>query len=207
MKIESYELNGVRVDIPQAESYCDCYKLIKSDLYRLIGRDVSYIDVIRHLLKPFSNTVLFWFRLASYKGAFSLLFRYKYRQVSRKYCVQIPYGTKVGRGFYIGHGICIVVNGNAVIGNNVNISQFVNIGTNDGKAALLGDKVYVGPQTAIVGHISIGACSTIGAGSVVNKDFGENSTAAGVPAKILNGDFSIPARFICNPCRDVDSID
>ena len=51
--------------------------------------------------------------------------------------VEIPPGTKVGYGLYMGHNMCIVINEGTIIGNNVNISQFLNIGTNENTPALL----------------------------------------------------------------------
>jgi serine O-acetyltransferase len=92
--------------------------------------------------------------------------------------------------------MCIVINETAVIGNNVNISQFTTIGSNDGRAAIIGDNVYIGPSVCIVEHLEIGNNSSIGAGSVVTKDVPENATVAGVPAKVLN--FNSPARYIKN---------
>ena len=105
-----------------------------------------------------------------------------------------PPTTKIGYGFYIGHGICIVVNGGTIIGNNVNLSQFLNIGTNQSTPAIIGDYVYIGPHVCIVENVKIGNNASIGAGAVVTKDIPENSTAAGVPAKVLN--YNNPGRFI-----------
>lgn len=62
--------------------------------------------------------------------------------ISRKY--------RIGYGLYLGHGICMVVSQHTVIGNNVNLSQFLNIGTNRGEGATIGDNVYIDPQACIV---------------------------------------------------------
>jgi serine O-acetyltransferase len=48
----------------------------------------------------------------------------------------MPLTTKIGYGFYMGHQRCMVINGSTIIGNNVNVSQFLNIGSNTGKAAI-----------------------------------------------------------------------
>lgn len=52
-----------------------------------------------------------------------------HQRMTTKYGIQIPRTTKIGYGFYIGHGIGIVINSGTVIGNNV--SQFLSIGTNE----------------------------------------------------------------------------
>lgn len=97
---------------------------------------------------------------------------------------------------YIGHGFGIVVNSSAIIGNNCNLSQLTTIGANDGKAAVIGDNVYIGPNVCLVENVHIGNNVTIGAGAVVTKDIPDNATAAGVPAKVLNYDNA--ARYINN---------
>ena len=117
-----------------------------------------------------------------------------YLCASRKAQVQIPASTKIGYGFYIGHNICMVVNGGTIIGNNVNISQFLNIGTNHRTPAIIGDNVYIGPHVSIVENVRIGNNSSIGAGAVVTKDVPENATVAGVPAKILI--YNNPSRYV-----------
>ena len=129
MKTESYDLNGEKVVIPIPESYKDCMTLIKSDRYRISGRIESSLSIVMGILKPFSPSILFWLRLSQYKGWLWPVCRVMYARASRKAQVQIPVSTKIGYGFYIGHNICMVVNGGTVIGNNVNLSQFLNIGT------------------------------------------------------------------------------
>lgn len=91
----------------------------------------------------------------------------------------------------------MVVNGGTVIGNNVNLAQFLNIGTNHKTPAMIGDNVYIGPHVCLVEDVKIGNNSTIGAGAVVTKDVPQNATVAGVPAKVLN--YDNPGRYIGNP--------
>ena len=110
--------------------------------------------------------------------------------------IQIPLETKIGYGFYIGHGGPVIINGTVIIGNNCNISQFTTIGANEGKAAVIGDNVYIGPNVCIVEDVLIKDNVTIGAGSVVCKNLPENATVAGNYAKVLN--FNNPGRFIEN---------
>ena len=88
----------------------------------------------------------------------------------------------------------MVVNGDTVIGNNVNLSQFLNIGTNHRTPALIGDNVYIGPQVSIVENVQIGCNASIGAGAVVVKNVPENATAVGIPAKVVN--YNNPGRYV-----------
>lgn len=120
----------------------------------------------------------------------TILFKIKLTLMQRHYGIQIPYKTKIGKGFYIGHFGTIIVNGNAVIGDNVNISQGVTIGqANRGKrkgVPIIGNEVYIGPGAKIVGKVVIGNNVAIGANAVVTNDIPDNACVVGVPARIIN---------------------
>ncbi|ATC86902.1 bacterial transferase hexapeptide domain protein [Pseudoalteromonas arctica] len=79
---------------------------------------------------------------------------------------------------------------------NCYISQFVNIGSNHGKAASIGNNVYIGPMVCIVEDVVIASNVTIGAGAVVVKDIPKNATAVGNQAKVIN--YNSPAKYINN---------
>ncbi len=89
---------------------------------------------------------------------------------------------KIGPGFYIGHGIGIVINKGTSIRKACNISQFCNIGTSKKTPATIGDYVYIGPN---VSNVVIGSYATIGAGTVVIKGVPEYCTSVGNPNRIL----------------------
>ena len=60
---------------------------------------------------------------------------------------------KAGWGLYLGHAMSMCVNTETIIGNNVNLSQMLNIGANSGRGAMIGSNVYIGPMTCIVDSI------------------------------------------------------
>lgn len=64
------------------------------------------------------------------RNIFYFIAKWMHYRLSRKYGIQISPKTKIGYGLYIGHGIGIIINKTAEIGNNVNLSQFLNIGSN-----------------------------------------------------------------------------
>lgn len=172
-------------------------ELIKSDYYRYNNiRGGVQIALSGLLCRNHCFSYTFWLRLASNPNPFCHIARIMHKRLSRKYGIQIPPGTNIGYGFYIGHGVSIIINGSATIGNNCNISQCVTIGANEGNAATIGDNVYIGPGVCIVEDVHIGNNVTIGAGAVVVRDIPDNATVAGVPARILN--FNKPARYIRN---------
>lgn len=170
------------------------FKYIQSDAYRYCGQcDIAFLFV--YYLK---DRLFRWhvaFRVLQV-ARHSIVGRILWRLNSTRHSIQIPPSTQVGYGLYLGHGVGVVVNGSARIGNNCNLSQFVTIGSNDGQAAILGDNVYIGPNTCVVESVRIGSNATIGAGSIVTKDIPDNATAAGNYAKVLN--YNNPGRYIRN---------
>ena len=180
----------------------EIFQYILSDYTRYYGtggeNNVSSFKVIFKALTRRNHcyTYSFWLRLASFRNPFYYLARIKHYIFSRKWGIQIPAGTRIGYGFYIGHGVGIVINGGTVIGNNCNVSQFLSIGTNKRTPATIGDNVYIGPSVCIVEDVKIGDNVTIGAGAVGTKDIPDNATVAGVPAKVIS--YKDNSRFIHN---------
>ena len=168
-------------------------ELIKSDLFRYAGTTSSKA-FIKTYIKEAGFRFSVAFRLVN-AGGVKLLGAILWKLRNHQQ-IQILRKTKIGYGLYISHGGPVVVNPSTVIGNNCNLSQFVTIGSNEGKAAVIGDNVYIGPNTCIVEDVCIGDNATIGAGSVVTKDIPSNAMAAGNYAKVLN--FNNPGRYIQN---------
>lgn len=194
MRTERIEWDGGAVLLPVAESYADCLTLVKSDLFRINGSVRSSLSIVLHALRHPGSSLLFWFRLCQHDGLFHPFCRRMYERASRRACIKLPLSTRIGYGLYLGHTMCIVINGGTIIGNNVNLSHFVSIGTNHDAPAIIGDNVYVGPNVSLVENVRVGSNATIGAGAVVTKDVPAGATVAGVPARVLNYDG--PGRFI-----------
>lgn len=105
----------------------------------------------------------------------------------------------IGRNFMISHGSGIVIGETAIIGNNVLMLQQVTLGVktdknwhcvfnDDRKHPKIEDDVLIGAGAKILGPITIGRGSRIGANAVVLKDVPAFSTAVGVPARIIKVD-------------------
>ena len=100
----------------------------------------------------------------------------------------IPYQARIGRGSRCGHrGIAVVINRDAIIGENVLIRAHVTVGkkTPEGKAPVIGDNVEIGDGAKIIGEVSIGEYAVIGANAVVVTDVPPRTLAVGVPARII----------------------
>ncbi len=100
--------------------------------------------------------------------------------------ISIPASAKIGHSFYIGHFGGIILNANAIIGNNCNISQGVTIGIsglNEKRGVpIIGNNVYIGANSVVAGKIVVADRVLIGACSLVNTNIEENSVMLGVPA-------------------------
>lgn len=100
--------------------------------------------------------------------------------------------AQIEGGLMLPHPNGVVIHGNAIIGSNCMIMQQVTIGmTRDDKAPNISANVYIGAGAKILGPISIGENSSIGANAVVIRDVPPHSTAVGVPARnIINSLFN-----------------
>ncbi|MCR2818180.1 serine O-acetyltransferase [Microbacterium sp. zg.Y1090] len=101
--------------------------------------------------------------------------------------VEIHPGARIGRRCFIDHGMGVVIGETAEIGDDVLLYHGVTLGgrtRNGGKRhPTLGDRVLVGAGAKVLGPITIGAGTAIGANAVVTKDAPADSVLVGVPAK------------------------
>ena len=164
-------------------------QMIQEDIYRNTGgHKTSSLSCF------FSPTLKYLkaFRYAQYYRNNYIIFRYykaKLFFLGRRYFIQIPWNTKIGRGFYVGHMGSIIVNPNAIIGDNVNVAPGMVIGqTNRGSQKgypTIGNCVWIGANAVIVGNIHIGDDVLIAPNSYVNFDVPNHSVVIGNPAQII----------------------
>lgn len=123
-------------------------KYIKSDLFRLCG-DTKIKSFLSTYFINSGFRYLVSIRLCKSKGIIKYI-GYFLWLIARDKRMHINPKTKIGYGLYIGHGGPIVINPTAVIGNNVNLSQFTSIGSNEGVSAVIGDNCYIGPNVLLL---------------------------------------------------------
>lgn len=121
-----------------------------------------------------------------------LLCRFLKRRYRFKYGFEIDTGASIGDGFYLTSHCGPVIIGPVTIGKNCNISHSVTIGRSYRGGVLgrptLGDKVWVGPGSILVGKITIGNNVLIAPNSFVNFDVPDHSVVIGSPGKIIKKD-------------------
>jgi serine O-acetyltransferase len=135
---------------------------------------------------------MFFMRLsASTRSSFFRFFcRLLLRRYVFKYGYQIPYNTNIGEGFFIGHFGAIIINRKVKIGRNCNIAPGVTIGqANRGSlkgTPTIGDEVWMGVNSIMVGDIQIGNNVLIAPGAFVNFNVPSNSVVIGNPGRIIS---------------------
>lgn len=155
--------------------------LFRYDLKRKnVGHSIRFLWILRHAKQ--SNIfchIIYYFLWKVYQLFFGL---------------DIPYETEIGKGLYLGHAFNITVNGNAIIGDNCNLHKGCLIGQENrdfgGRkgAPKLGNKVWVGINAAIVGHVTVGDDVLIAPNSFVNCDIPSHSVVFGNPCIIKHKD-------------------
>lgn len=102
--------------------------------------------------------------------------------------IEIHPGARIGKEFFIDHGMGVVIGETAVIGDNVLLYQGVTLGGTGKERGkrhpTIGNNVVIGAGAKVLGNITIGDNSYIGSNAVVIKDIGPNSTVVGVPGRI-----------------------
>jgi serine O-acetyltransferase len=106
--------------------------------------------------------------------------------------VDIHPGARIGRRFFIDHGMGVVIGETAEVGDDVLIYQGVTLGgTGNEKGKrhpTLGNHVVIGSGAKVLGSIKIGSHVKIGAGSVVVKPVPDHCTVVGIPGRIVKGE-------------------
>ncbi|MBF0570521.1 MAG: serine O-acetyltransferase [Candidatus Omnitrophica bacterium] len=125
--------------------------------------------------------------------------------------VEIHPGAQIGKSFFIDHGMGVVIGETAILGDNVLLYQGVTLGGTGKETGkrhpTLGSNVVVGAGAKILGNITIGDNSYIGANAVVIKDVPSNSTVVGIPGRITRQegrkiDLALDHMHVSDPVMD-----
>ncbi|HHT38729.1 MAG TPA: serine O-acetyltransferase [Mollicutes bacterium] len=169
-------------------------KYCKSQIKLIKEKDPSINSVFEIFLYP-SFKAIIRYRIANffYRKKRFYIGRFISERTKRKTGIEIHPGATIGENLFIDHGMGVVIGETAVIGNNVTIFYGVTLGgtgKEKGKRhPTIEDNVIIGTGAKILGNITIGSNSKIGANAVVLNDVPKNATVVGIPGKIakLNG--------------------
>ena len=103
--------------------------------------------------------------------------------------IEIHPGAEIGHRFFVDHGMGVVIGETTIIGDDVTLYQGVTLGGTGKETGkrhpTLRNNVVIGAGARVLGNITIGENSRVGAGSVVLRDVPDNSTVVGVPGHIV----------------------
>ncbi len=165
-------------------------KFIKEQIALIKEKDPAIKKNIEVILYPHFK-VMIYYKIAHYffKKKHYFIARYLSEKAKRKTGIEIHPGAVIGKGFFIDHGCGVVIGETTVIKDNVMIYHGVTLGgvenTSMKRHPTIENNVVIGCGAKILGNITIGENTKIGANSVVVKDVKENSTVVGIPGKAL----------------------
>lgn len=167
------------------------FRTIREQVDTIFREDPAAKSVLEILLCYPGFHAILLHRLAHrlYSGGVPILPRF-ISQVSRFLTgIEIHPGARIGRRFFIDHGMGVVIGETAEIGDDVLLYQGVTLGgtgKEKGKRhPTLGNNVVIGTGAKVLGNIRIGDHVKIGAGSVVVHPVPDHSTVVGIPGRVV----------------------
>lgn len=174
---------------------------LKADILRSTGSS-SRSSIIKHFFINRTVRPVITMRMCQHykekKGIFAKIPFALYRILHKVTCqlagVDLSWKTKIGPGFCITHGWGLVISPGAVIGSNVTLFHGVTIGMklrelSNGELEktypTIGDNVWIGANSVIVGEVTVGEGSVIAPLSMIIKDVEAHVTVGGNPQKVL----------------------
>jgi serine O-acetyltransferase len=167
------------------------FETIRNDVQSVLDRDPAARNVLEVVLCYPGLHAIWAHRIAHrlWKSKLRLIARWV-SQVARGLTgIEIHPGAVIGRNFFIDHGMGVVIGETAEVGNNVTLYHGVTLGGTSlhkvKRHPTLEDNVVVGAGAKVLGAITIGEGSRIGANAVVVKSAPCNSVIVGVPGQVL----------------------
>ncbi|TFD99320.1 serine O-acetyltransferase [Jeotgalibacillus sp. R-1-5s-1] len=167
------------------------FKRIKEDIDTVFDQDPAARSALEIILTYSGLHAIWAYRIAHvfYKRKMFFIARAISQLARAMTGIEIHPAAKIGRRFFIDHGVGVVIGETCEIGNNVTVFQGVTLGgtgKEKGKRhPTLEDNVLIATGAKVLGSIVIGQNSKVGAGSVVLNDVPANSTVVGIPGKVV----------------------
>lgn len=179
------------VDISTVERVFPLFQTLREDIKAVFERDPAARSVLEIIFCYPGFHAMVFHRVGHFlwQRRFYFLGRLV-SQMGRFFTgIEIHPGAKIGRGFFIDHGMGVVIGETTEIGDNCTLYHGVTLGgtswAKEKRHPTLGNNVVVGSGAKILGPFSVGDNSKIGSNSVVVKEVPPNSTVVGVPGRIV----------------------
>ena len=166
-------------------------KAIRSDLRAVFDRDPAATSWLEVVLTYAGFHAVLAYRVSHWLKTHHIPFLPRFISQSARILtgIEIHPSATIGTGFFIDHGMGVVIGETSEIGDYVTLFQGVTLGGTGKERGkrhpTLGNHVVVGAGAKILGGITIGDNVKIGANSVVLKNVTANSTVIGVPARVI----------------------
>lgn len=166
------------------------FDVLRSDWRAVFERDPAARNAFEVLTYPGLHAI-FWHRIAHRCWRWNLKSLARLiSQISRFFTgIEIHPGAKIGKGFFIDHGMGVVIGETAEIGDNVLLYHGVTLGgvslEKKKRHPTLGNNVVIASGAKVLGAITIGDNAKIGANAVVLKDIPPDSTVVGIPGRVV----------------------
>jgi len=176
------------------------FKRLKEDIETVFERDPAARSLIEVLLCYPGLHAIWLHRIAHWLWNHNLkLLARIVSHISRWLTgIEIHPGAKIGRRFFIDHGMGVVIGETTEIGNDVTLYHQVTLGGTSARKGkrhpTIGNNVVIGAGAKVLGPVKVGDNCKIGANSVVVKDVPPNSTVVGIPGKVVRREGIKPTR-------------
>src|SRR5919106_3913912 len=169
-------------------------EILKEDIQVVFDRDPAARNVWEIILTYPGFHALFFYRVAhaAWLQGFKGIARFV-SNLGRFFTgIEIHPGARIGRRFFIDHGMGVVIGETAEIGDDVTIYQGVTLGgtslRKEKRHPTVEDWVVIGAGATVLGPVTIGHNSRIGSGSVVVTSVPPHSTVVGIPGRVVEGE-------------------
>ena len=182
------------------------FKNLREDIQAILERDPAARNALEVIINYPGFHAIIFHRIAHWFHKKRLFFIARFiSQVSRFFTgIEIHPGAKIGRRFFIDHGMGVVIGETTEIGNNVTIYQGATLGGTGKETGkrhpTIGNNVVISAGAKILGPFKIGDNSKVGAGSVVLDEVPPNCTVVGIPGVIVVKD----NRKVASLKKDID---
>ena len=170
------------------------FLLFYQDIRAAQKRDPAAKSLLEVILLYQGLHALIYFRIAHALYKIHLFFLARLLSQCARFLtgIEIHPGARIGKRFFIDHGMGVVIGETAIIGDDVLLYQGATLGgtgiVKGKRHPTIGNNVVIGAGAKVLGNITIGDNSYIGANAVVIKDVPPNSTVVGVPGRITRQD-------------------
>ena len=168
------------------------FKRLKSDVRAVFDRDPAAKSWLE-ILSAYPGLHAIWFyRIAHWFWIHHMYWLGRFISHFGRWCsgIEIHPGARIGPGFFIDHGMGVVIGETAEIGPDVTLYHGVTLGGTSWKKGkrhpTLEQNVVVGAGAKILGPITIGARTRVGANAVVVKDVPPDSVVVGIPGRVTH---------------------